>query len=47
MKQHARLLLNRLQLLGEGVGKTARRKEWAEQAGRADAKERGWSIAGL
>ena len=48
VKQHARLLLHRLQLLDEGAGRTARRRKWAEQASRADAKERGglsWSTA--
>ena len=29
VQQHARLLLDRLQLLGEGAGEAARRREWA------------------
>ena len=40
VQQQARLLLDRLQLLGEGAGEAFRRREWAEQARRADARER-------
>ena len=40
VQQQARLLLDRLQLLGEGAGEAARRREWAEQANRAEARER-------
>ena len=40
VQQQARLLLDRLQLLGEGAGEAARRREWAEQASRAEARER-------
>ena len=40
VQQQARLLLDRLQLLGEGVGEAARRREWAEQASRAEVKEK-------
>ena len=40
VRQQARLLLDRLQLLGEGAGEAARRREWAEQASRAEARER-------
>ena len=35
-----RLLLDRLQLIGEGAGEAVRRREWAEQASRAEARER-------
>ena len=40
VQQQARLLLDRLQLLGEGAGEGAGRREWAEQANRAEARER-------
>ena len=40
VQQQARLILDRLQLLGEGASEAARRRDWAEQANRADARER-------
>ena len=40
VQQQARLLLDRLQLLGEGSAEASRRREWAEQASRAEARER-------
>ena len=40
VQQQARLLLDRLQLLGEGVGEAVRRRERTEQASRAEVKEK-------
>ena len=40
VKEQARLLIDRLQLLGEGAGQAARRRDFAERSRRAEARER-------
>ena len=40
MKSQARLLLDRLELLGEGTGEAGRRRDWAVEAERAAGRER-------
>ena len=40
VREQARLLIDRLQLLGDGAGQAARRREFAERSRRAEAQER-------
>ena len=40
VQQQSRLLLDRLQLLGEGSREAARRRDWAMMARRAEERER-------
>ena len=40
VQQQARLLLDRLGLLGDGVGEAAKRRDWAVQLEKSAAKER-------
>ena len=47
VQEQSRLLLDRMQLLGDGARDARRRREWAEQAARVEARERRAQVVSL